>query len=263
MLALCASVAVVDPVSAPAPRRRFDVNIGGTDVPVTATDDVDPGHFAEALKSPLFRRWVSEMADNVTAVVRGVKIRSIDMFGPRVGFINLKADVVDHAGDFVPGVAFLRGDAVAVLYIVRCGDMSFVVTVTQQRVPMGRRKREIPAGMLDGDDNFVGVAAKEIKEETGLEANDLIDMSAAVGHVGGSEMSAGGCDERIRFMFQRHDVSAEQLAEMRRKFDTSVMGAAHEGEKIHVGLVPLEHAHTISDAKAVCALGLARHLRLI
>lgn len=33
---------------------------------------------------------------------------------------------------------------------------------------MGRFTLEIPAGMLDESDNFSGVAAKEIKEETGI-----------------------------------------------------------------------------------------------
>ena len=38
---------------------------------------------------------------------------------------------------------------------------------------------EIPAGMLDGESNFVGVAAKELKEETGIEitAEKLINMT--------------------------------------------------------------------------------------
>lgn len=39
---------------------------------------------------------------------------------------------------------------------------------------------QIPAGMLDGDGNFKGVAAKEMEEETGLKMtmSELIDLTA-------------------------------------------------------------------------------------
>jgi hypothetical protein len=47
-----------------------------------------------------------------------VNIQSVDMFGPRIGFIKLKADITNKAGQFCPGICFLRGGAVAVLVIL-------------------------------------------------------------------------------------------------------------------------------------------------
>lgn len=59
-------------------------------------------------------------------------------------------------------------------------------------MPAGQYTLECPAGMLDEDGNFIGVAAKELKEETGLEIEEkkLIPL-------GSIYPSPGGCDEEV------------------------------------------------------------------
>jgi ADP-sugar diphosphatase len=50
----------------------------------------------------------------------------------------------------------------------------------QPRIPAGSLSfLEIPAGMRDGDMNFKGAAAKEIREETGLvmKSSELINLT--------------------------------------------------------------------------------------
>lgn len=60
--------------------------------------------------------------------------------------------------------------------------------------------------MLDGGD-FVGVAAKELMEETGIKikSNELIDLTqlAYKGSYSGVYPSAGGCDEFLRLFVHR------------------------------------------------------------
>lgn len=64
----------------------------------------------------------------------------------------------------LPSYVFLRGGAVTVLVLVN-GKM---LLVRQYRVPVQRYNLEAPAGMLDEEGDFIGVAAKEIHEETGI-----------------------------------------------------------------------------------------------
>ena len=90
-----------------------------------------------------------------------------------------------------------------------------VILTVQPRVPAGSLAMvELPAGMLDGD-TFAGGAAKEIKEETGLEIPeaDLTNMTelALAGVPQDKEQlqsavypSCGGSDEFIPiFLWQK------------------------------------------------------------
>jgi ADP-sugar diphosphatase len=72
-------------------------------------------------------------------------------------------------GKKVPGIVFMRGGAVSILVVLHCGGQRFVLICKQPRIPVGASAfAEIPAGMLDGDGKFGGVAAKELQEETGM-----------------------------------------------------------------------------------------------
>ena len=47
-------------------------------------------------------------------------------------------------------------------------------------MPAGKYLLECPAGMMDEEGNFLGVAAKELKEETGIviKSSDLISLGS-------------------------------------------------------------------------------------
>jgi ADP-sugar diphosphatase len=143
-----------------------------------------------------------------------VEVQSVDWFGPRIGFVKLKASIRNsQPKSELPGVVFLRGGSVAVLMILRPSDSideRWVVMTEQPRVPTGSLSFfEIPAGMLDGARNFAGKAAEEIAEETGLtmQSSELIDLTALAlrQSKGGKETnlknamypSPGGSDEFI------------------------------------------------------------------
>lgn len=68
----------------------------------------------------------------------------------------------------------------------------YLLLTKQFRVPVGKWLEETPAGMIDEEGHFVGVAAKELKEETGLliEEKDLLKL-------GSFYPSPGGSDEEI------------------------------------------------------------------
>jgi ADP-sugar diphosphatase len=116
--------------------------------------------------------------------LRSIEIQAVDYFGgSRIGFLKLKAVLLNGNGETLPGSVFLRGGSVAMLVILRedVGDASeeWVLLTVQPRVPAGSLEFvELPAGMIDGD-TFSGAAAKEIKEECGIEikAERLVDLT--------------------------------------------------------------------------------------
>jgi 8-oxo-dGTP pyrophosphatase MutT (NUDIX family) len=206
-----AAAAAAAAAAAPPPLTTL---IHGVPVPVSAVPQTPPLDVALALASSPFTNWVREL--DARFAVASICFQSIDMFGPRVGFVKF-AVACTFQGKTVPGIVFARGGAVTILPVLRCGAERWVVCCRQPRIPVGRHFLEIPAGMMDGKGSFVGVAAKEMAEETGIEIRegDLVDLTAlAYGEgqpcgVGGAEAAAaggalhgmypsvGGCDVRV------------------------------------------------------------------
>ena len=138
-------------------------------------------------------------------------VQSVDMFGPRMGFVKFKGEVTDDQGRVIPSIVFMRGASVGMLIVITCEEdkRQYTVLTVQPRVPAGKYAlEELPAGMLDSSGSFVGAAAKELQEETGIivKEKDLIDLTekafkgTAYHHV---YPSAGGSDEVLRlFLYQ-------------------------------------------------------------
>jgi ADP-sugar diphosphatase len=131
--------------------------------------------------------------------------------------------------------------------------------------------------MMDGKGSFVGVAAKEMAEETGIviTAADLQDLTelaygagetagpggaeaaAAGGALHGMYPSAGGCDEFIRLFYHSQEVTREYLESLHGK----LTGAAEEGETIRLELVAYDSVWKLcAEAKALSALLLYERL---
>ncbi|KAK0645200.1 Nudix hydrolase 14 [Lasiodiplodia hormozganensis] len=143
----------------------------------------------------------------------------------------------------------------------------------QPRVPAGSLAfLEIPAGMMDDDtDTFAGVAAKEIKEETGLTVhrNELKDLTALalnkVKNPTGEELknamypSPGACDEYIA-LFLWEKVLNRQLME---QLKGSLSGLKSQGEKIRIRLIEYEElwSYGARDAKTLAAWALYESLK--
>lgn len=130
---------------------------------------------------------------------------------------------------------------------------------------------ELPAGMVD-DGTFQGSAAREIKEELGLDIpeDELVNLTELAipeerGDGKGEENpravwpSPGGCDEYIPIFLHEKRVPREQLKEWTGK----LTGLREEGEKITLKLVKLEDLwrEGARDAKALAAWALWEGLR--
>jgi len=159
--------------------------------------------------SQAFNDWCNTI--DAEFVVKQITVQSVDMFGPRMGFVKFKGDITDEQGRVIPSIVFMRGASVGMLIVITCEEdkRQYTVLTVQPRVPTGKYAlEELPAGMLDASGSFVGAAAKELQEETGIivKEKDLIDLTekafkgTAYNHV---YPSAGGCDEILRlFLYQ-------------------------------------------------------------
>ncbi|KRX02067.1 NUDIX hydrolase domain protein [Pseudocohnilembus persalinus] len=178
-------------------------------ISIEKAENVPQEHFDKAIKAKKFIDYVNNFQINHVEVDK-ITILSIFMFGPNVGFINLNVDAkLKEAQKKIPGYVFLRGKAVAVLTIV---NKTKILLVRQFRVPVGQFCLECPAGMMDEEGHFLGVAAKEIEEETGLkiEEKDLISLGSIF-------PSQGGCDEEIILFALQTELSPEKIEEMQKK----------------------------------------------
>jgi ADP-sugar diphosphatase len=201
---------------------------------VTFPDHIPDDDANAACSAPHFKRWLR----NLTAEfdVKGVRVRDVVMFGRRAGFILAEADVRDSEGKKLPGVAFLRGDSVAVLPILRYeGAEPLAVLVRQGRVPIAKAEwHEVPAGMLD-EGEFVSKALEEMAEEVGA---DLKIEEEHLQLVGDLHSTPGGSDELIRVYVAELDVTPETAAALSGRRT----GNEHENESITVVAVPLSEA---------------------
>ena len=185
-------------------------------------------------------------------------IHDIDMFGPtKLGFLKFQLDMRDNQKNVnPPSIVFMRGASVAILVKIRRkeDDQLFTILTIQPRVPVGLESyAEIPAGMMDSDHNFAGVAAKELKEETQLliPEHKLIDLTNEIsGRPNGIYLSPGACDETMRFFLFEADLPAAKISEMQGK----QTGCLAENEVIKLQIIPLvELANNYADAKSLIA----------
>lgn len=239
------------------------ISIHGKDIPITTKDpDIDVSH---VLKWTPFVDWTKEL--DPTLDVRSIDIQSVDMFGNgKIGFVKFKSLVyrqdIPHGSKHLPGIVFMRGPSVAILIVLKCKttNMRYTALVEQARVPIGFLNfLEIPAGVLE-EGQFKGIAAKELKEEVGIEVKEeeLIDLIEEVygNKYKGMYPSPGGCDEYIKLYALEQDISEEELEALRGRLG----GVSNEGEYISVNVMELEEMITRTvDAKALGAYTLYQY----
>ncbi|KAL4479675.1 hypothetical protein ABPG73_017896 [Tetrahymena malaccensis] len=203
-------------------------------------DNVSQEIFDKVLLSKKFKDWVEEF-DTTGLTVKSIKIDYVFMFGPNVGFVILYADCVTQSHNIrLPGFIFMRGKAVCMLVIV---NKKYMLLCKQYRVPAGKWLIEAPAGMIDESGHFSGVAAKELKEETGIDIDikDLVDL-------GGFYPSPGGCDEELLMFAVEKDLSDEKLKEITSK----IHGEHDEQITIEIQEYNMKNVIQTKDAKLMC-----------
>lgn len=196
----------------------------------------------KAVNANIFTRWKDSVEKNFS--VSKIIIHNIFMFGPRVGFLIVEA-IASFEGRAVPGITFLRGDAVSIMpiFTVEGKEEIYTAVVTEPRIPIGKNNQtSLPAGMIDGD-TFNSAAIKELSEEIGSEikisADDLINL-------GKYPLSCGGLDEFMTLMaFEYHlDEDTFNLLNGRQT------GCEKENENIKVSIIPFESLPHITDVDA-------------
>lgn len=244
----------------------------------------------QLLGFPAFKTWLATLQHSLSLQrqpnhtfhsspykLRKVTVQSCDFFGGgQLGFVKLKAEVKNDNGKGLPGSVFLRGGSVAMMLLLSPNDNKdekYVLLTIQPRIPAGSLSfAEIPAGMLDDSGTFTGAAAKEIKEETGLEVpqNELIDMTSLAIRTCLTEISneklqmgvypsCGGSDEFIPILLWQKQMDRNDVDMLKGK----LTGLREHGEKITLQLCPFQDMWKLGsrDGKALAAWALYTGLK--
>lgn len=186
----------------------------------------------EIINSNKFKNWYEKAKEEFN--IESINIQSVDFFGNKVGFIKLKAEIKDKEGHRIPGITFIRGNSVSVMLNIKNTDTNedYVALVVQGRVPIATANCfESPAGMMDEEENIVGVAIKEVEEELHMkiEAKNLIPLTEVY-------TSPGGQDEKISIFAYEHKMTQKEIDLLNGKRT----GEEGSNEKIKVKIIPLK-----------------------
>ena len=227
-------------------------------VPVFATGTAATLTEAQLFAFKPFNDWIDGLTPELW--VESITVTDVHWFGKdRIGFLTLKTVTrLMGSGPALPGIIFMRGGSVAVLVVLRCEGRKYVLLVKQPRVAVGRSALvELPAGMLDGDGNFAGVAAKEMREEAHIDfkPDEMVCMSEFV--AGKQYPSPGACDEFIEYFYASAAVTPAFL----RAISDRATGNKAEGELIHLSYCAYEDLWCATrDAKAAVACHLLENI---
>jgi len=206
--------------------------------------------------------WVNKL-DKEEMQVKSITVTDIDWFAAnptpeKLGFVKVSVDAIDLRTNkkIISNIAFIRGDAVAVLIVVKVITPSnaiteYVLLCEQMRLPAGGYRKEICAGMVDASGNIGSVVLKEVEEETGFKiknVNDLIPL-------GSTYTSQGGSDEEVFLYAWTTTITENEFVEKL----SEVFGNEEEGEEIKLHFTPMSTLRStgltqMKDAKAEIAV---------
>lgn len=227
------------------------VQIRNSKVPVTGKK------IQLAIRSKLFLKWLASLNEKIN--VLSIKIQSVDTVMRKgreeVLFLKIKMSVMDKSGRLLPGIVFLRGPSVGILIIFQTKEHDYVALIESTRPAIGVVSYpELPAGMIDNENNVLRVALWETEEETGVipNAREMIDLTKIFfkGKWDGIYPSPGACDELIKLFLYRQKSSEAEVKKMQGR----KTGVANENEHLKLRIVRLEELCRITpDVKAHCA----------
>jgi ADP-sugar diphosphatase len=255
-----------------APARKWFAVIKTKSIEIIPAHQHIENSMDSLIIAPKFINWLNKFNPQQIKV-NSVTVTDINWFSAKpdpikLGFVKCAVDAIDVNSNkkIVSNIAFIRGNSVAILIIVKIAnpktkkgkssdkETEYVLLCEQMRLPVGERKREICAGMTDAEGNIV-IALKEVKEETGLVIKDVSELVS----LGSIYPSPGGCDEEIHLYSWTTTITQEEFNEKQSK----VFGNPDEYEEIKLSFVEINEFMTttlreIGDVKAECAL--FRHL---
>lgn len=123
-------------------------------------------------KSQKFRAWKRNLEKSGCTLQKMEPMQLCTKPNGSLLFAFLKTEVIDPHGRELPAYALLRGHACVIVTVIensQTHERQFLM-LKQRRIGHGAESLEFPAGMLDEDvDDAIGVAVRELEEETGLE----------------------------------------------------------------------------------------------
>lgn len=208
----------------------------------------------EISKFKPFTNWCKTIDKNIE--IESIEFQSLDKFKDRIGFLKLKAQAINKkTNKRIPGVVFLRGANAGVLVVLENNNKKFILLTKQSRLPIGSSSfLEIPAGMLDDEDDANFVALKELKEETGIDITkgELINLTNLI-YKSEKEIkvSPGGSDESIKLFLVEKKVTDEEISLLKQR----VIDDDNSHEHITLEIMEIEKAYTsITDMKTLVAM---------
>jgi ADP-sugar diphosphatase len=274
--------------SASLPRRTMTTSfqLPDNDAVTVSLPDSDVILKDDLLDFKPFQSWLEALQKNLALQknsshpfhacpyeLKKIEVQSVDWFGESLGFVKFSAEIENEDFESLPGSVFMRGPSVAMMVVLQPDDVppasqeeKHVILTVQPRIAAGSLAfTELPAGMVDGSGNFNGAAAREIKEELGIEIGEgklknLTELAIPSATTDEDEAlpqalfpSPGGSDEHISIFLHERRVPRSQLAEWTGK----LTGLRDEGEKITLKLVPLKDLWREGgrDGKTVAAYG--------
>jgi ADP-sugar diphosphatase len=214
--------------------------------------------------APKFVNWLQTILNAGELIVPTVTVTDVNWFSAKpdpvkLGFVKC---VLTGAVDVITGkkvmsnIVFIRGNSVAVLIVVKVlsktavYDTTYVLLCEQMRAPMGKKVKEICAGMTDAEGNIMSVALKEVQEETGIQIKHIEELVP----LGTIMPSPGACDELIYLYAYNTVMSKKEFEEKQQK----LYGNAEEHEEIQLQFVEInEYENTVleetGDVKGECA----------
>ena len=115
---------------------------------------------------------MSEFKKSINLVDRKLKYKG--------SIMNVYNDSVNVDGNIVHWDYIEKSNAAAIIPVLENGN---IVMVRQYRLAVNEWTLEIPAGKLDGDEDYIVCARRELEEETGYKSDNIVflcDCYAAV-----------------------------------------------------------------------------------
>lgn len=189
-------------------------------------------------RSPKYRAWKKAVESSGCAIREVELLQELNKGDGSLLFALLRTRVEDPHGRPLPAYALIRGHAVLIVTEVvnrDTGDRKFLM-LRQRRIAHGGESLEFPAGMLDEDvGDPVGVAVKEIKEETGLDVRRDQIFPICHRHL----YSSAGLDDEAIFYY---GCTLELPSGEFHALEGGETGKAEEHEYIRLGLWDYEKA---------------------
>ncbi len=154
--------------------------------------------------------------------------------------VDLRLETVTLPNDVTITMEMIRHPGAAA--IVPVHEDGSVTLVRQYRYAAGGYIWEIPAGKLDGGEDPTRCAVRELREEAGLSAGELVRLGMIF-------TAPGFCDERIHLFLARQLTPAPQQLEEDEVLSISRLPMSEALDMIRTGLM--------QDAKSIAGLHLA------